>query len=159
MWSACALGWSCDTVWQIVLIGDLTVIDWLWFSSHLVPLVRWSGPFVNWRISCVWHVVPVMLNVSIHIFSLEYLLFDHFKVLSHLDIFELLSLWWSKTSFICRFSRCLLIDTAMLNSGNLSTKRHERFILFYMWLQVVSVPYFIRIVSTWSCANHALIEC
>ena len=38
------------------------------------------------------HVVPVMLNVSIHIFSFEYLLFDHFKVLGHLDIFELLSL-------------------------------------------------------------------
>jgi hypothetical protein len=40
----------------------------------------------------VRHVVPVMLNVPIHIFSFEYLLFDHFKILSHLDIFELLSL-------------------------------------------------------------------
>ena len=76
------------------------------------------------------HIVPVMLDVSVHIFSFEYLLFDHFKVLGHLDIFELFSLRWSKTSFICRFSRRLLVDTAMLYPGNLSTKRHERFVLF-----------------------------
>ena len=107
----------------------------------------------------MWHVVPVMLDVPIHIFSFEYLLFDHFKVLGHLDIFKLFSLGWSKTSFICWFSRRLLVNTAMLNPGNLSTKRHERFVLFDTWLQVVSISHPIRIISTWSCANHTLIKC
>ena len=75
------------------------------------------------------HIVPVMLDVSVHIFSFEYLLFDHFKVLGHLDIFELFSFRRSKTSFICGFSRRLLVDTAILNPGNLSTEWHERFLL------------------------------
>ena len=75
------------------------------------------------------HVVPVMLDMPIHIFSFEYLLFDHFEVLGHLDIFELFSFRRSKTSFICGFSRCLLVDTAILNPGNLSTEWHERFLL------------------------------
>ena len=71
-----------------------------------------------------------MLDVSVHVFSFENLLFDHFKVLGHFDIFELFSFRRSKTSFIRGFSRCLLVDTAMLYPGNLSTKRYERFVLF-----------------------------
>ena len=159
MWSAGALRWSSDTVRQIVLIRDLTVLDWLRFSSQLVPLVRGSRPFGNWRISRMWHIVPVMLNMSVHIFSFKYLLFDNFKVLGHLNILELFSLRWCKTSFICRFSRRLLVDTAVLNSGNLPTKRHKRFFLLDVGLQVVSISHLIRIDSTWSCANHALVEC